>query len=126
VTRSSSPLSLSSGLSQPHPSHGTAEGDDETIGEESLAHFKAALRAVEEGRAELLRLLHEGDVHDSVVHRIEAELDLEEIRLRKLVEAIAPESPAIEHSEVPPVGAVSPPRDNRSDESESDPRAANP
>jgi monovalent cation/hydrogen antiporter len=71
--------------------------DDETISEESHAHFKAALAATQESRAELLRLLHAGEIHESVAHDIETELDLEEIRWRKLAEAIpdpnAPESP---------------------------------
>ena len=71
--------------------------DDETIGEESHAHFKAALLATQESRSELLRLLHTGEIHESVAHEIEAELDLEEIRLRKLAEAI----PTTENSDPP-------------------------
>lgn len=75
--------------------------DDENIGAESHAHFEAALTATRESRAELLRLLHAGEIHESVAHEIEAELDLEEMRWRKLVEAI-PEPGASEDSKNDP------------------------
>jgi len=35
-------------------------------------------------RAELLRLHHEGQVHESVLQKLELELDLEELRLRHI------------------------------------------
>jgi Na+/H+ antiporter len=68
--------------------------EDTTIGEESHAHFKAALTATQESRTELLRLLNTGAIHESVAHEIEAELDLEEIRLGKLAESIPEPAPA--------------------------------
>jgi monovalent cation/hydrogen antiporter len=48
------------------------------------AHFEMALAAVSTAREELLRLHRLGCVHDSTVHAVEAELDLEEARLRRL------------------------------------------
>ncbi len=42
----------------------------------------AALAAVSAARSELLRMHNVGDIHDSTLHAIEAELDLEELRLR--------------------------------------------
>ncbi len=62
--------------------------EDETINAESHEHFQAALAATQESRAELLRLLHAGEVHEAVAHEIEAELDLEEIRWEKLAQAV--------------------------------------
>jgi CPA1 family monovalent cation:H+ antiporter len=75
--------------------------EDDSIGKESHAHFKAALTATQQSRAELLRLLHAGEIHESVAHEIEAELDLEEIRWRKLTEAI-PEKGSREHPDNEP------------------------
>jgi CPA1 family monovalent cation:H+ antiporter len=48
------------------------------------SHFGVALEAVGAGRKELLRLHRSGDIHDSILHAIEAELDLEELRLHQL------------------------------------------
>jgi monovalent cation/hydrogen antiporter len=48
------------------------------------AHFDMALIAVSTARGELLRLHRLGSVHDSTLHAIESELDLEEARLRRL------------------------------------------
>lgn len=47
-------------------------------------HFAAALEAVRNGRVELIRLRDDKQIHDSVLHNIETELDLEELRLRRL------------------------------------------
>ncbi len=47
-------------------------------------HFAAALQALTAGRNELIRLHRAGDLHDSTLHAIESELDLEELRLRRL------------------------------------------
>lgn len=74
--------------------------DDAGIAQESHAHFQAALKATEESRAELLRLLHEGQIHESVAHQIEEELDLEEIRWRKLIDA-TPRSALAESEDEP-------------------------
>ena len=84
--------------------------EDETIGEESRAHFKAALAATQESRAELLRLLHAGEIHESVAHEIETELDLEEIRWRKLAEAISdPNAPETSGDDTGPAAIESAP-----------------
>lgn len=48
------------------------------------AHFVAALGAVGAGRAALIALHREGRIHSSVLRTIEAELDLEELHLRRL------------------------------------------
>ena len=48
---------------------------------EKAAHFEAVLAAVAAGRAELLRLHRRGEIHDAVLHALEGELDLEEIRV---------------------------------------------
>ena len=46
-------------------------------------HFRVVLAAIAAGRAELLRLHEEGKVHDSVLHALEEELDLEEMSARR-------------------------------------------
>jgi len=50
---------------------------------EKNAHFDAVLAAVAAGRAELLRLYHAGAIHDSVLHTLEGELDLQEVEARR-------------------------------------------
>lgn len=47
-------------------------------------HFGVALAALAAGRAELLRMHRAGAIHDSILRPLEAELDLEELRLRRL------------------------------------------
>jgi hypothetical protein len=47
-------------------------------------HFGAALQAIAAGRAQLLELHRSGQIHDSVLHPLELELDLEELRMRQL------------------------------------------
>ena len=42
-------------------------------------HFTVVLAAVAAGRSELLRLHRDGSIHDSVLHALEQELDLEEM-----------------------------------------------
>ena len=59
-----------------------SEAEHELV-EEKHAHFEAVLIAVAAGRAELLRLYEKGEVHDSVLHSLEGELDLEEIEARR-------------------------------------------
>jgi CPA1 family monovalent cation:H+ antiporter len=49
-------------------------------------HFSAVLAAVEAGRAELLRMYQRGDIHDSVLVALEAELDLQEITARRFTD----------------------------------------
>ena len=50
---------------------------------EKRAHFAAVLAAVAAGREEVLRLHRAGEIHDSVLHALEGELDLEEIEARR-------------------------------------------
>jgi monovalent cation/hydrogen antiporter len=79
----------------PHPqlleeyrrrAHTTARVRDagEALAETRRDHFAAALVALEVGRHELIRLHRGGEIHDEVLHEVEAELDLEELRLRRL------------------------------------------
>jgi CPA1 family monovalent cation:H+ antiporter len=49
------------------------------------AHFSVILSAVAAGRAELLRLHRTGAIHDSVLHSLEEELDLDELRARQAI-----------------------------------------
>ena len=58
-----------------------SEAGDTLIGEKN-AHFGAVLKAVAAGRDELLRLHKAGEIHDSVLHTLEGELDLQEIEAR--------------------------------------------
>lgn len=48
-------------------------------------HFAAVLAALSAGRKELLRMHREDLIHDSVLHAIEQELDLEEITVKRFV-----------------------------------------
>jgi len=59
-----------------------SEADGGLIGEKQ-AHFAAVLAAVAAGRAEVLRLYRAGEIHDSVLHTLEGELDLEEVEARR-------------------------------------------
>jgi CPA1 family monovalent cation:H+ antiporter len=58
--------------------------DREAIAEVRRAHFDMALAATRAARGELLRLHRAGEIHDTTLHAVEAELDLEEARLRRL------------------------------------------
>ncbi len=46
-------------------------------------HFTVVLAAISAGRVELIRLHREGSIHDSVLHAIERNLDLEELSARR-------------------------------------------
>jgi len=59
-----------------------SEADGALIDEKN-AHFTAVLQAVAAGRDELLRLHRAGEIHDSVLHTLEGELDLQEIEARR-------------------------------------------
>jgi len=59
-------------------------GDSDALAETRKAHFAMALTAVSAARGELLRLHRAGDIHDTTLHAVEAELDLEESRLLRL------------------------------------------
>ena len=45
-----------------------------------VEHFDVVLAAIAAGRAEILRLHREGQIHDTVLHALERDLDLEELR----------------------------------------------
>jgi hypothetical protein len=47
--------------------------------ERRLQHYRAVLIAVEAGRKKLLELVNSGRIHDIVMHRLEGELDQEEL-----------------------------------------------
>jgi monovalent cation/hydrogen antiporter len=46
-------------------------------------HFTVVLAAITAGRVELIRLHRAGSIHDSVLHAIERNLDLEELSARR-------------------------------------------
>lgn len=48
-------------------------------------HFGAVLSAIRAGRAELVQLHRAGEIHDEVLHRLENELDLEELTALRFV-----------------------------------------
>jgi monovalent cation/hydrogen antiporter len=56
----------------------------DTLAAAKRDHFELVLDAVTAGRTELLRLHRDGEVHDVVVRRIEEQLDLEELRVRRI------------------------------------------
>jgi CPA1 family monovalent cation:H+ antiporter len=58
--------------------------DEEGSQSRRHAHFDVALQVVDVGRAELIKLHRAGKIHDSILKRIEAEFDLEELHLRRL------------------------------------------
>ena len=47
--------------------------------ERRLQHYRVVLIAVEAGRKKLLELFNSGRIHDIVMHRLEGELDQEEL-----------------------------------------------
>ncbi len=59
-----------------HEADGGLDGDRDE-------HFQIVLAAVAAGRNELLRLRDAGDIHDTVLHALEAELDLDELAARR-------------------------------------------
>ncbi|PXW24853.1 Na+/H+ antiporter [Paraburkholderia caballeronis] len=61
-----------------------AEGGEHV--ERRARHLRLELELVAVSRQELLRLHRESRIRDAVLHRIEAELDLEELRLHRLLE----------------------------------------
>jgi CPA1 family monovalent cation:H+ antiporter len=65
--------------------HVLAKGPHE---ERRLQHYRAILIAVEAGRNKLLELFNSGRIHDSVMHRLEGELDQEELFAARVVEVM--------------------------------------
>jgi hypothetical protein len=64
--------------------HALAKGSHE---EQRLQHYRAVLIAVVAGRKKLLELFNSGRIHDSVMHRLESELDQEELFANRVVES---------------------------------------
>lgn len=56
---------------------------EDSLLEHRIAHYSVVLEAVAAGRAEVLRLHRIGEIHDTVLHTLEHELDLDEIRARQ-------------------------------------------
>ncbi|WP_426419645.1 Na+/H+ antiporter [Bradyrhizobium genosp. A] len=56
--------------------------------ERRLQHYRAILIAVGAGRNRLLELFNSGRIHDSVMHRLEGELDQEELFATRVVEVM--------------------------------------
>ena len=60
--------------------------ETEELAPHRVDHFSAVLAGIVAGRIELLRLHRSGDIHDTVLHAIEEELDLEDVKIRRFVE----------------------------------------
>jgi len=54
-----------------------------TLIDQRRAHFTVVVAAIAAGRAEILRLHRTGLIHDTVLHVLEQELDLEEMSARR-------------------------------------------
>ncbi|MET4038904.1 Na+/H+ antiporter [Bradyrhizobium sp. RT6a] len=61
--------------------------EPDTFASHRVDHFRAVLSAISAGRNELLRMHRADQIHDSVLHAIEQELDLEEITATRFVDA---------------------------------------
>ena len=61
-----------------------SEAEDSLL-EHRVEHFSVILDAIAAGRVELLHLHRSGEIHDSVLHALEQELDLEEMTARRLI-----------------------------------------
>jgi Na+/H+ antiporter len=59
--------------------------ETETLAPHRVDHYSAVLAANAAGRAELLKMHRNGEIHDSVLHEIEQGLDLEEVNVRRFV-----------------------------------------
>jgi CPA1 family monovalent cation:H+ antiporter len=59
--------------------------ESETLAPHRVDHYSAVLAANAAGRAELLRLHRNGEIHDTVLHAIEEGLDLEEVNVRRYI-----------------------------------------
>jgi CPA1 family monovalent cation:H+ antiporter len=53
-------------------------------------HFAVVLEAIRAGRVELLRLHRSGELHDTILQRIEEQLDLEELTAQRILGEAAP------------------------------------
>ncbi|MDB5605412.1 MAG: monovalent cation:H+ antiporter, family [Bradyrhizobium sp.] len=59
--------------------------ETEALTPHRVDHFTAVLAAISAGRRELLRMHRANEIHDTVLHAIEEELDLEEVNVRRFV-----------------------------------------
>jgi Na+/H+ antiporter len=59
--------------------------DTEALTPHRIDHFTTVLAAISAGRRELLRLHRANEIHDTVLHAIEQELDLEEVNVQRFV-----------------------------------------
>lgn len=59
--------------------------ETEALTPHRVDHFTAVLAGIAAGRSELLRLHRANEIHDRVLHAIEAELDLEEVNVQRFV-----------------------------------------
>ena len=60
--------------------------ESDTLTSHRVEHFSTVLAANNAGRAELLRMHRSGEVDDAVLHEIEEELDLEEMKVGRFAE----------------------------------------
>ena len=68
-----------------------ARDEGEALTKRRLDHYKAALHALAHGRATLIALHRAGRIHDSVLHTIETDLDLEELRMQRFAAPVVGE-----------------------------------
>jgi monovalent cation/hydrogen antiporter len=59
--------------------------ETEALTPHRVEHFTAVLAAISAGRHELLRMHRADEIHDTVLHAIEQELDLEEVKVQRFV-----------------------------------------
>lgn len=59
--------------------------ETEALTPHRIDHFTTVLAAIAAGRRELLRLHRANEIHDTVLHAIEQELDLEEVNVQRFV-----------------------------------------
>lgn len=59
--------------------------ETEALTPRRVDHFTAVLAAISAGRQELLRMHRANEIHDTVLHAIEQELDLEEVNVQRFV-----------------------------------------
>ncbi len=59
--------------------------ETEALTPHRIDHFTAVLAAISAGRRELLRMHRANEIHDTVLHAIEQELDLEEINVQRFL-----------------------------------------
>jgi monovalent cation/hydrogen antiporter len=59
--------------------------ETEALTPRRVDHYTAVLAAITAGRRELLRMHRANEIHDTVLHAIEQELDLEEVNVQRFV-----------------------------------------